>query len=473
MSSSHLQRCGACVLSFLALTAASSPGARAQDASLYAAARTPLRSVDATALPWLERLERGAALLRDDARVAHFEVIGRAFVVAGDPRAALESAASAPAPAWRAFVRAALEDRLAAGDRSTAIALCHVLARVRTPDAAASRSELVRALALVGRTDEALEACAGDEELSAQVPYHALEGRIRGSDVDDALAAHGELSALRPEAARELVSLLARRALDAGRGDSVAALVEHAQSTDAVLLGRLAAALWRAGRRDEALARLCVERVGSGAVLAFARDVDVPSDVLEALEQRLQRKDLDGRTAVGRAVASALAREGDSDAAWSRASQLGAFGAHERFELACDLERGGDEGRATTLASSDTWSGALLELWRAGLRRGDLANCEARALSLVRGDVERTLQLSRLLLDLGRREAAGALAIATIGESPAALPWSQLVELTRIDFAATAGANATHLFDALGSPAARVLLAAAAVEACLVGAPAP
>jgi hypothetical protein len=472
MSSSHFERCGACVLSFLALTAAFSPSAVAQDAALYAAARTPLRTVDETALPWLERLERGATLLRDDARIAHFAVIGRAFVVAGDPRAALESAATAPAPAWRAFVRASLEDRLAAGDESTAIALCHVLARVRAPDEAASRGELSRALALVGRTQEALEVCAGDADLRAEVPFHALEGRVRRGAIDDALAAHAELSELRPESALELVSLLGRRALDVGRCDAAAALVERIESTDAALLGRLAAALWRAGRRDEAPSRLSVERVGSGAVLAFASEVDVPSDVLEALAQRLPRKDLDGRTAVGRRVASALAREGDSDAAWSRATQLGAFGAHERFELARDLEQGGDEGRATTLASSDPWSGALLELWRAGHGRGDVSNSEARALSLVRGDVERTLELCRLLLDLGRREAAGALAIAAIGDSPAALPWPQLVELVRYDFAATSGVNATHLFDALVSPAARVLLAAAAVEACLVGAPA-
>jgi hypothetical protein len=89
MSSSLLDRCGACVLPFLVFCATLAPDARGQEATLYAAARTPLRTVDETALPWLLRLEHGAALLRDDARVAHFAVIGHAFVVAGDPRSAL------------------------------------------------------------------------------------------------------------------------------------------------------------------------------------------------------------------------------------------------------------------------------------------------------------------------------------------------------------------------------------------------
>jgi hypothetical protein len=370
-------------------------------------------------------------------------------------------------------VRTALEDRLAAGDEGAAIALCHVLSRAAAPNAALSRAELVRALALVGRVDEARAAAHGADELLAELPFQVLEGRIRRGDVDDALAAHAELTATRSALAQALDGLLARRLLAAGRSDLAAELVERRACADPQLLGQLAAALWRAGRRDEALSRLAVESAGSAAVLAFAGEVDVPSDVLESLAERLPRKDLDGRSAVGRAVASALAREGDGTAAWTRATELGALGAHERFELARALDLGGDEGRATTLASSDPWSGALLDLWRAGERRGDLAGVEARALSLVRGDAGRALELCRLLVAVGRTDAAGALACATIGDSPAALPFARLVELVRVDVGATRGAHAARLFDALTSPAARALLAAAAVEACLVEPPRP
>gem|GEM_PF-5164847 len=433
-----------------------------------AAASTPERR---DALRWLERLERDLAELRDDARRAHWRPVADALIAAGDARGALLVARAAPDDAFADWLRDAVDARVDADDASAVVALAHLLERFDAPDPAAARRERVRALCLVGRVDWARRAAEGTTGLLAAAEGWRLEGLARrGPDLDARIAALDELTERDPAAAATAARRVFDAALDAEAVDAALDLLaaHGARPEFDGARGAAAVRLWDLGRRAEAIELVDLVRSGdarAAETLAAARDV--PSSVLAPLFESLGRRDVVGRERLGRSLAHAFAREGNGAAAWERATALTTLGVHARFLLARDLERGGDTRHATLLATSDRWSAALLETWRAHRDgRGDEEALE-RARLLAGEGTERALALADLLLELGRDATAAEVVTAALEGAPTGRASSELEALAQRALAADGGRRLTAVHDGLESPAARSVLAAACVRAAL------
>lgn len=456
------------------------------------------------ALAWLERLDRDLAVLPEAARRAHWRPLADALLAAGDARGALLISRAAPHEVWSTWLRSSVDGRIDANDAATAIAIAHLLARLDAPDPLAARRERVRALCLVGRADAARDAAEGASALLAQVNAWTLEGRARSAATTDArLAALAQLQTMDSARAHVVARAVFDHALETGAIDAALELLaRHTErgaddedrdesgprsngprsngrrpngrrpnGTDPTWSDAPAAAaleLWDLGRRTEAIA--CVDpSLGSARhAETLVRVRDVPSSAARPLFESLHRRDVDGRARLGLALAHAHAREGEGELAWERVAVLSTLDARARFDLAVDLERGGDTRRATVLAGSDRWSSALLELWRAQRDGRDTLDALARAQMLAPEASGRAAELAELLLAFDARRPAAETIVAALDASPVALDPDELMALVRLALRADGGRRLHEVHAAHESPGARAVLAAACVRAALV-----
>ncbi|QDU85479.1 hypothetical protein Pla163_26100 [Planctomycetes bacterium Pla163] len=422
------------------------------------------------ALQWLERLESHLGVLREDARRAHWRAIADALLLAGDARGALLVSRTAEPAQWSAWIRARIDGRLDLGDGATVVALAHLLERFDAPDPDAARLEMVRACALMGRRTWAEKAAAGDARSSAQLEHWILEGRVRRElDLDQALAALAELVALEGSAPDDARRIALRRALDAGAFEVAVGLLDELGTDTDGARARTALALWRFGRRADALDVVDPAQYGADAAVHLAAGADLPSRVLEQLHSAVPAADLAGRSRLALALAHALALEGSGTEAWERAGTSTVLDAAARLSLAIDLERGGDADRATRLAASDPWSAALLDLWRAG-RAGRTPAFDSvllRARNLADAGAGDAARLAELLVELGAGEEASDVALSAIAEVPASMDADQLERLVRADLRLDGGRALARRCEELASAAGRTVISAAAVRVAL------
>ncbi|MEZ5980398.1 MAG: hypothetical protein R3F34_19600 [Planctomycetota bacterium] len=453
-------------IAIAALAALSAPSL-AQSDDLYALAPEHVRPDESAAVPWLQRLERDLEGLRGEARAAHWRALADALFVAGDPSGAVTAALAASPTELAEWVHAHVDRSLAAHDAGAVVALCHVLERV-APDRDEVRPELVRATCLVGREWAAQLDVAGTASEARRAAWR-LEGIARLAPLDRALDAARELVASGAED-RGAARIAARRALDAGRVETALELLHLVGGLEDDDRARVAAEMWRMGRRQEALALVDTEAHGAAAALGLARLVELPSESLAVLADALPRRDLDGRSALVRARAEALAREGRGEEALARALETGSLDAVARFDLAVRLETGGDRGRATKIAGSDPWSDSLFAVWRASRSRGDVAaevDRARRAADRAEDGAAKRIELAVVAGRCGLGDRAGSLVAEAVGPNPVAIERGDLERLVRVDLEATGGASLAKLHDGIATPAGRTILAAAVVRTLL------